>query len=257
MGVTPLALASRLGDLKKMTYLIGAGATKDDGSLQDAALYLELDAMRLLLQEGHMADYQSRLHNDRTALAQLCLGAVGRGRNSKLEEAIKILISNTKDTKLRYDDGKTFLHYALDSSDPFTVLKALLPSVWKSLNDEAFLYCDGKFTYSLTKYVEMDIWMGCRPQKQEVLSLLRDKGAIDQFWANSNSFSPRVPSAASGLNLIMDEAYREANEKVHREVTEILNAKLGRQNQKLKGALEVMDIDCGNTGLSPPDRVKE
>lgn len=185
-GLTPLALASQVGNSTIMEYLLERGADVDDGSLHDAARELRCDAMRVLIKHNHDPDFPSDRHGGRSALAELCFKAVDSGpRPEDLEEAIKCLIGNNADYRQRGLGGKTILHYALDSSDPITILKVLLKILWKVINDDSFLFTDGKLTYSLTKYVEKGLALGPEVQNQEVIQLLKKKLAQDRIWANS------------------------------------------------------------------------
>jgi hypothetical protein len=56
--------------------------------------------------------------------------------------------------------------------------------MWEHINSDVFLYKDATYTYSLTKYVEKNLFTGPQSQKQDILSLLRKKQALDRFWAH-------------------------------------------------------------------------
>src|SRR5450432_1955750 len=129
-GISPLAWASQVGNTSVMTLLSKAGAEVDDGSLHDAARELRCDAMRVLIKYGHEVDYPSARHGGRSALAELCYKAVDNGPSLDLEEAIRCLIANGADFRMKFARGKTIFHYALDSCDPVTILKALLKPFW-------------------------------------------------------------------------------------------------------------------------------
>src|ERR1700730_2326375 len=75
-GITPLALASQVGNSTIMEYLLERGADVDDGSLHDAARELPCDAMRVLIKHHHDPVYPSDRHGGRSALAELCFKAV-------------------------------------------------------------------------------------------------------------------------------------------------------------------------------------
>jgi hypothetical protein len=188
-GVTPLAMASGSGNQEIMGLLLQACAETDDGSLHDAARELRLDSIRLLIKYRHQPDYPSERHNGRSALAELCYRAVDfNPKPAELEEAILCLIGHNANIWLKCVVGdrteKSMLHYALDSSNPMAILTVLLKLMWTKVNDESFLYVDDKYTYSLTKYVEKDIFTGPQEQKPQILHLLRNKRIIDRFWAN-------------------------------------------------------------------------
>ncbi|KAH6712645.1 hypothetical protein BKA61DRAFT_521868 [Leptodontidium sp. MPI-SDFR-AT-0119] len=185
-GITPLNLAGSLTNTDIMGYILQAGAETDDGSLHDVARQLRCDVMRTLIKNGHEVDYPSDRHEGRSALAELCLRAMDNSPSpAKLEDAIQCLIVNDANIREVSYSGKTIFHYALDSSDPVTILAVLLKMMWKFVNEDAFLFTDKKYTYSLTKYVEKGLFGGPQHQKQELVQLLRNKRAKDRFWANS------------------------------------------------------------------------
>jgi len=208
-GFTPLAMASSLGSAEVMAKLLEAGAEIDDGSLHDAARELLADNMRVLIKFGHEPDYPSDRHDGRSALAELCLNANCSGRNLELEEAISCLIANGADIKLRCGaKGKSIFHYALDSSDPVSIVTVLLKLLWKVINDDCYLYDDGKYTYSLSKYVEKHLFQGPQEQTDEILKLLRNKRATDRFWANSID-DQQPPDMVGAPQHIIDEVQHQ------------------------------------------------
>ncbi|CZT51702.1 uncharacterized protein RSE6_12887 [Rhynchosporium secalis] len=185
-GITPLNLAGSFTNTDIMGYILQAGAETDDGSLHDVSRQLRCDAMRTLIKNGHEVDFPSDRHEGRSALAELCLRAMDDSPSpAKLEGAIQCLIVNDANIREASYSGKTIFHYALDSSDPSTILAVLLKLMWKFINEDAFLFTDNKYTYSLTKYVEKGLFAGPQKQKEELLQLLRNKRAKDRFWANS------------------------------------------------------------------------
>jgi len=172
-----------------MEYLLRANAEQNDGSLHDAARELRCHSIRLLIDYGHQPDYPSERHDGRSALAELCYKAVDYSpKSAALEEAVTCLIGRGADIWLKCVSqdrcAKTMLHYAMDSSNPMPILTILLKLMWTKVNHDSFLYLDGKFTYSLTKYVEKDVFKGPPGQKEEILKLLRNKRIIDRFWGN-------------------------------------------------------------------------
>lgn len=188
-GASPLAIASSSGNQKIMEYLLRANAEQNDGSLHDAARELRCDSIRLLIDYGHQPDYPSERHDGRSALAELCYKAVDYSpKSATLEEAVTCLIGRGADIWLKCVSqdrcAKTMLHYAMDSSNPMPILTILLKLMWTKVNDDSFLYSDANFTYSLTKYVEKDVFKGPPAQKEEILKLLRNKRIIDRLWGN-------------------------------------------------------------------------
>jgi hypothetical protein len=248
--ISPLALASRLGSTPIMELLLQGDAESDDGSLHDAARELRCDAMRVLIKYGHEVDYPSDRHEGRSALAELCLKAVNCcPEPSKIEEAIQCLIANNSDIRLRtrseHDSGKTVLHYALDSSDPMSILPVLLKMMWKVLNEEYFLYTDNTYTYSLTKYVEKEIYQGPNEQKDDILRLLRNKRAVDRYWANSIEFS-QPDDYCNGPKYIEDEILRQKlRQKQRLEERDDVANRLNLKRIMVVGETEIMEIQTG------------
>ena len=231
--VTPLTRASRLGNTAIMESLLEADAECDDGSLHDAARELRLDSMRLLIKYGHHVDYPSNRHDGRSVLAELCLKAVDYTTTpAKLEEAIMCLVLNNANIRLRRPSqkhsGKTIFHYALDSSDPMSILPIMLKTMWEFINEDCFLYRDSTYTYSLTKYVEKNIDLGPRDQKNEILRLLRIKGSIDRFWANDID----APQPAD---------YCGAPEEIEREVMR-QKTRQKIKSERREDAMDMLDI---------------
>jgi hypothetical protein len=175
-----------------MKSLLSAEAEQNDGSLHDAARELRCDSIRLLIEYGHQPDYPSERHDGRSALAELCYKAVDYSpKSAALEAAVICLIGQGADIWLKCVSqdrcAKTMLHYAMDSSNPMSILAILLKLMWTKVNDDSFLYINNNYTYSLTKYVEKDVFKGPPAQKEEILKLLRNKRIIDRFWVRKFS----------------------------------------------------------------------
>ena len=68
-GRSPLSMASNIGGelgVVMMGNLLAAGASRNDGSLHNAARELNLQAMQVLVEHGHDPDFPSPLHDGRT-----------------------------------------------------------------------------------------------------------------------------------------------------------------------------------------------
>jgi hypothetical protein len=212
-GVTPLALASQLGNSIVMGHLLRADAAIDDGSLHDAARELRCDAMRVLIKYHHDVDFPSDRHEGRSALAELCFKAIDNGPRPELEEAVECLIANGADIRLRCMGAKTIFHYALDSSDPLSIIRVLLKILWKVINEDCYLYTDGQYTYSLTKYIEKGHSSGPRVQREEIIKLLKKKRAVDRFWANSINGPQPVDICGAPQHIMEEVDHQLAREK--------------------------------------------
>ncbi|KAF8848433.1 putative ankyrin repeat protein [Acephala macrosclerotiorum] len=242
-GITPLALASSMNNIPLMECLLEADAEVDDGSLHDVAAKLQLDKMRILIKYGHRVDYPSDRHDGRSALAELSLRAVDDNPTPKhLENVIQFLIVNDAKIAIRNVCGKTIFHYALDSSNPVLILTALLKIMWEHINGDAFLYSDKTYTYSLTKYVEKDLYQGPRNQKEDIIALLRKKQAIDRFWAH-DIMSEQPSDYCNGPPHIEEEVLRQkARAKRQAEMREDTSYMLDLKRMTAIGEVEISEI---------------
>ncbi|KAI0011254.1 ankyrin [Xylariaceae sp. FL0662B] len=213
-GNSPLSMASALGGdlaIAMMSNLLAAGASRNDGSLHNAARELNLPAMQVLVEYRHDPDFPSPLHGGRSALGELCLHAASSGeltppREKLMEKAIGFLLQSESDISLQSED-KSVLLLAFESADPLTTTKVLLRAdMWKYINKSFNQYTDGKFTYSPTMYVQRVL--PDSDHKPQLLKLLRANRATDVYYANSGP----QPEDAVGMpvNLQLEEQERKA-----------------------------------------------
>ncbi|KAH9908293.1 ankyrin repeat-containing protein [Xylariomycetidae sp. FL2044] len=190
-GRSPLSMASALGgdlSIGMMSNILAAGASKNDGSLHNAARELNLQAMQVLVEYRHDPDFPSPLHGGRSALGELCLHAADSGeitgpREKAMEKAINFLLQSDTDIML-HCEGKSVLLLALESADPLATAKILLRAdMWKYINKSFNQYNDGKYTYSPTMYVQRVL--PDSDHKPQILTLLRANRGTDVFYANS------------------------------------------------------------------------
>lgn len=216
-GRSPLSMASAIGGdlgVLMMANLLAAGASRNDGSLHNAARELNIQAMQVLVEHNHDPDFPSPLHDGRSALAELCLHAADLGeiiasREKQMEKAINFLIDSGSDISLQ-SNGKSILLLALESADPVAATKVLLRAhMWRVINKPFNLYTDGQFTYSPTQYVERVLPKSASDHKAPLLTLLRANRGTDIYYANSGGVQP---PDAKGLpaHLEMEEQERRA-----------------------------------------------
>jgi ankyrin repeat protein len=75
--MSPLAHASRLGDLETMK-LLNENSNVDDGSLHEAARENQIKAVATLLKHGHHVDFPSPAHGSRSVLGEVCVMSTSR-----------------------------------------------------------------------------------------------------------------------------------------------------------------------------------
>ncbi|RYO75600.1 hypothetical protein DL766_009698 [Monosporascus sp. MC13-8B] len=217
-GRSPLSMAAAIGGelgVVMMSNLLAAGASRNDGSLHNAARELNLQAMQVLVEYNHDPDFPSPLHEGRSALGELCLHAAGVGeitamREKQMEKAINFLIQSGSDISLQ-SNGKSVLLLALESADPLATTKVLLRThMWKFVNKPFNLYTDGKFTYSPTVYVERVL--PASDHKPELQALLRHNRCADVYYANSGP----QPDGAKGLPVHLEAEEQERRARLAR-----------------------------------------
>ncbi|KAI1101845.1 ankyrin [Jackrogersella minutella] len=213
-GRSPLSMASAVGGdlaITMMSNLLAAGASRNDGSLHNAARELNLQAMQILVEYRHDPDFPSPLHGGRSALGELCLHAADFGeitprREKAMEKAINFLLASESDITLQ-SDGKSVLLLAFESTDPLTTTKVLLRAdMWRYINKPFNYYTDGKHTYSPTMYAQRVL--PDSDSKPQLLKLLRANRGTDVYYANTGP----QPDDAIGMptSIQLEEQERKA-----------------------------------------------
>ncbi|KAI3337678.1 hypothetical protein F4824DRAFT_489005 [Ustulina deusta] len=201
LGNSPLSMASAIGGelaVAMMSNILAAGASKNDGSLHNAARELNIPAMQVLVEYRHDPDFPSPLHDGRSALAELCLHATDSiqmtaSKEKAMEKAIEFLLQSGTDITIQ-SEGKSILLLALESADPLTTTRVLLrAALWRDINKPFNQYNDGKYTFSPTMYVQHVL--SDSDLKTDLLRLLRSNRCTDIYYANSGP----QPDDAVGL----------------------------------------------------------
>ncbi|GAP84767.2 putative ankyrin repeat containing protein [Rosellinia necatrix] len=201
LGNSPLSMASAIGGdlaVAMMSNLLAAGASKNDGSLHNAARELNVQAMQVLVEYRHDPDFPSPLHNGRSALAELCLHATDSiqmtlSKEKAMERAIEFLLQSGTDITIQ-SEGKSILLLAMESADPLATTRVLLRTgLWKDINKPFNQYSDGKYTFSPSMYAERVL--PDSDKKTELLRLLQSNRCIKVYYANSGP----QPDDAVGL----------------------------------------------------------
>jgi hypothetical protein len=238
-GRSPLSMASAIGGelaITMMSNLLAAGASRNDGSLHNAARELNLQAMQILVEYRHDPDFPSPQHGGRSALGELCLHAADSGpisaiREKAMEKCINFLLEDS-DIML-HSNGKSILLLALESTDPLTTTKILLRAdMWKHINKPFNQYTDGNFTYSPTQYVSRVL-----PQTDttpELLKLLKANRCSEIYYANSGP----QPEGAVGMPQAIQIEEEDRKARVTRRQREEEEHKLALNRQKELAAVQ-------------------
>lgn len=206
-GRSPLSMASGIGGdiaISMMSNLLAAGASRNDGSLHNAARELNLQAMQILVEYKHDPDFPSPQHGGRSALGELCLHAADSGeitalREKVMEKCINFLLQDSDITL--HSDGKSALLLALESADALTTTKVLLRAdMWKFINKPFNQYTDGLYTYSPTQYVSRILPQNTKTP--ELLKLLKANRGNEVYYANSG---PQPDDAVGMPSHIQDQ----------------------------------------------------
>ncbi|KAI1755249.1 hypothetical protein F4782DRAFT_441687 [Xylaria castorea] len=214
LGNSPLSMAAGIGGdlaIAVMSNLLAAGASKNDGSLHNAARELNIQAMQVLVEYGHDPDFPSPLHGGRSALAEICLYASDSiqtimSKEKAMERAIELLVQSGTDITIQ-SEGKSVLLLALESADALITTRVLLrAALWKDINKPFNQYSDGKYTYSPTIYVERVL--SNSDKTTELVRLLRSNRCTDVYYANSGP----QPADAVGMppHIQREEEERQA-----------------------------------------------
>ncbi|KAL2867713.1 uncharacterized protein BJX67DRAFT_76784 [Aspergillus lucknowensis] len=180
-GISPLSLASSIGNSHVVRELLKAGAAPGDGSLHEAARMVNVSVLQVLIVEGKQRDYPCSRFQGRTALAELCLMA-GNKPVSQLKSAIALLKSSG-DVR-RKSKGKSVLHFALDNANAILVTQALLDVFMSEyVNADFNLFEDGRFRYSPLAYVSKGLNKAPASQRAGLVDLLMEFECKERFWA--------------------------------------------------------------------------
>lgn len=239
-GTTPLAMAADIGGeiaITMMSNLLAAGASKNDGSLHNAARELNIPAVQVLVEYGHDPDFPSHIHDGRSALGEICLHAADSGeltavKEKQVEKLVNILIEAGSDITLKIE-GKSALHLALESHDPLTMSRLLLKAgMWKHINKKFNLYSDGSYTYSPTMYVTKVL--PASDLNDQLLRLLRANRCEDVFYANTGP----QPDDATGLPDDVAMQDRERRARIERLAKEAEDHKLSMARSRELAAMQ-------------------
>jgi ankyrin repeat protein len=184
-------------------------ALKNDGSLHEAARYLQLDVATTLVHFGHQPNFPSRLHQGRHALSELCLNAhiTAAGQRSAVRRLIDLFVKNGADAKLKARGEKSAVILALDNAySALEIAEALLETeLWEGLNDEKHMYRDQNgLWYSPLKYVELIPSPSRAAHKQDLIDLLRDKGCEPRFFSETAIQPPGAVGIPKSVARLVD-----------------------------------------------------
>lgn len=242
-NITPLNLATLKNDKTSMQALINASVSPNDGSLHDAARMVNADAVNLLLQSGHDANFPSLRHDGRPPLFELCLQApayfqqspeTAQQKEKQAKKAIQTLIQGGAFTneQLPQAGNRSILIHALDSLNPYMMSKAFLEcGQYNYINEDFNLFTDGKYTYSPTKYVEKGKCRGSNVQTQSLVRLLSSFNAVHRYWKNEGPQPDDMENPPLEIELAEKERKAVADRK--RKEEEELRRKIEEQQREI------------------------
>ncbi|KAK4202061.1 ankyrin repeat-containing domain protein [Triangularia verruculosa] len=217
IGRSPLFFASRAGDVAMMATLLKHSPSVNDGSLHEAARNFHPEAIKMLLDAGHDANYRSTKHGGRTALGEVALRAVVPHDIAVADESLDILASVDASPLLKVR-GKTVIFLALDNQNNEAIARVLLDRLlYKTLNSHENTYQEGNYHYSPTMYITKGILLG--PRSPALIQMLQNHGVEDRYYASIEETQP--PDAVGLPEEIRDyERERRAWEQRNRRMEE-------------------------------------
>ncbi|KAK0739470.1 ankyrin repeat-containing domain protein [Apiosordaria backusii] len=238
LGRSPLFFASRAGDIDMIATLLKHNPSVNDGSLHEAARNFHPDAMKMLLDAGHDANYRSTKHGGRTALGEVALKSVLPHDISLADESLDILASVDASPLLQVR-GKTVIFLALDNQNNEAITRVLLDRLlYKTLNSHENTYQEGIYHYSPTMYIMKGILLG--PRSPGLIQMLQEQGVEDRFYATIEETQP--PDAVGLPEDIRDyERERRAWEQRNRRAEESHGNDLRRVTEKAQVYAQIED----------------
>ncbi|KAK4174355.1 hypothetical protein QBC36DRAFT_357751 [Triangularia setosa] len=238
LGRSPLFFASRVGGIDMMAALLLHNPPVNDGSLHEAARNFHPEAMKMLLDAGHDANYRSTKHGGRTALGEVAFKAVMPHDIALADESLDILASVDASPLLKVR-GKTVIFLALDNQNNEPVTRVLLDRLlYKTLNSHENTYQEGIYHYSPTMYIMKDILLG--PRSPALVQMLQDHGVENRFYATIEEAQP--PDAVGLPEEIRDyERERRAWEQRNRRFEENHGNDLRRVTEKAQVHAQIED----------------
>lgn len=251
--VSPLSLATQKNDIASMEALLAAKALSNDGSLHDAARMINVEAIKLLLDNGHDPNFPCLRFEGRFPLFELCFQApiyltktqwTTQQKETLAKKAIETLIKGgalTKD-RLPQADNRSVLIHALDSANPHMMAKAFLEcGQFKYINRDFNLFMDGEYTYSPTMYVEKGKCRSNNSQSQSLVKLLHDFKAEDRYWKIRGAQPPDMINPPEHIRLAEKE--REEAERRKRQEEEEIRRQIDKEQRELAAARRKLALE--------------
>ncbi|KAL3471612.1 hypothetical protein BJX99DRAFT_21589 [Aspergillus californicus] len=246
-GISPLSLASSIGNAQIVRLLLKAGAAPGDGSLHEAARMVNVSVLQVLLIEGKQRDYPCSRFQGRTALAELCLTA-GNKPISQIKAAMSLLKANG-DFR-RKSKNKSVLHFALDNANAILVAQALLDVFMAEYINEKFnLYEDGRFRYSPLVYVSKGLNKAPPSQRAGLVDLLREFECRERYWAVDGDQPPDMIGAPEDIvKAIKAQKQRQARiQEEHEDHQRRIGHRRAEQEEELAGIKARHNMTLENT----------
>jgi hypothetical protein len=202
------------------------------GSLHDAARMVNVDAIKLIMDNGHDPNFPCPRLEGRPALFKLCFQAptylisaqsTTQQKEQSVKKAIEALIAGgalTKDCLPQAGNRSVLLH-ALDCANPHMMTRAFLVcGQFKYINRDFNLFMNGEYTYSPTMYVEKGKCRGDNSQSRSSIKLVKAFKVEPRYWKINGPQPPDMNEPPDHIR-IAEQEIKEAEERKRKEDEEI------------------------------------
>jgi hypothetical protein len=209
LGNSPLLYAARNDDKQSTIAILATNPCKNDGSVHEAAVRLNFDVLRTLLQAGHDPNFRSNVFGNLTPLGQVAKFCDG-SRITELGKTLDVLMDAHADPLTRCH-GKNVLYLALENSLPVPVTSAIIDRImYKYMDDKANVYNLDGFNYSPSKYIEKGLVTLSSGDEKALLELIRSRENEAIYYADEGlDMQPEDVCGIPELLLAQEKERRE------------------------------------------------
>ncbi|KIV81702.1 hypothetical protein PV11_03870 [Exophiala sideris] len=207
--LTPLRLASEMGDDVAVRLLVDAGARVNDGSLHQAARSLHSAVVRFLLKHKANANYRSPAHGGRTPLAELYLNGDASGPSGTVTEDLITELCRYGANVQQSVERRPLILLAFANPTPVAMVTVIMSAYLSEHIDEPFNLCEEDGTvYSPVYYLSKVLARRPLPDWKSLVQVLKTYGSKKDVYYRLEG--PQ-PADAVGMPPHIEE--REAQRK--------------------------------------------